>query len=41
MKFSLEITSKTDLSTLPGLKDVYVTMLPGTCLLHTSDAADE
>ena len=30
MKFSLEITSKTDLSVLPGLQDVYVTMLPGT-----------
>ena len=29
MKFSLEITMKTDLSTLPKVKDVYITMLPG------------
>jgi methylenetetrahydrofolate reductase (NADPH) len=29
MKFSLEITMKTDLSTLPEVKDVYITMLPG------------
>ena len=29
MNFSLEITMKTDLSTLPKVKDVYITMLPG------------
>ena len=29
MNFSLEISPKTDLDTLPTLKDVYVTMLPG------------
>ena len=29
MNFSLEIGPKTDLSTLPKVKDVYVTMLPG------------
>tara|TARA_B110001452_G_C15223372_1_gene424063 strand:+ start:1132 stop:1860 length:729 start_codon:yes stop_codon:yes gene_type:complete len=29
MHFSLEITMKTDLSTLPKVKDVYITMLPG------------
>ena len=29
MKFSLEISPKTDLDTLPSLKDVYITMLPG------------
>ena len=29
MKFSLEITMKTNLSTLPKVKDVYITMLPG------------
>ncbi len=29
MKFSLEITMKTDLSVLPKVKDVYITMLPG------------
>ena len=41
MKFSLEITSKTDLSTLPGLKDVYVTMLPGTDYREVAKKADE
>jgi len=29
MNFSLEITIKTDLSELPKVKDVYITMLPG------------
>ena len=29
MNFSLEITIKTDLSSLPKVKDVYITMLPG------------
>ncbi len=29
MNFSIEIGPKTDLSTLPELKDVYITMLPG------------
>ena len=29
MNFSLEISPKTDLDTLPSLKDVYITMLPG------------
>ena len=29
MNFSLEISPKTDLDTLPALKDVYITMLPG------------
>ena len=41
MKFSLEITSKTDLSILPGLKDVYVTMLPGTDYREVARKADE
>ena len=48
MNFSLEITMKTDLTDLPKVKDVYITMLPGNdfrevanCLLYTSDAADE
>ena len=52
MNFSLEISPKTDLDTLPAIKDVYITMLPGgdykdtadqanNCLLYTSDAADE
>ena len=29
MNFSIEIGPKTDLATLPELKDVYITMLPG------------
>jgi len=29
MNFSLEITMKTDLSELPKVKDIYITMLPG------------
>ena len=29
MNFSLEITMKTELSVLPKVKDVYITMLPG------------
>ncbi len=29
MNFSLEIGLKTDLATLPNIKDVYITMLPG------------
>ena len=32
MNFSLEITMKTDLSDLPKVKDVYITMLPGMTL---------
>ncbi len=39
MKFSLEIGPKTDLDTLPSLKDVYVTMLPGGDYKETSDQA--
>ena len=41
MKFSLEITSKTDLSVLPGLQDVYVTMLPGTDYKEVAKKADD
>ena len=41
MNFSLEITSKTELSVLPGLKDVYVTMLPGTDYREVARKADE
>ena len=41
MKFSLEITSKTELSVLPGLKDVYITMLPGTDYREVANKADE
>ena len=39
MNFSLEIGPKTDLDTLPALKDVYVTMLPGGDYKDTSEQA--
>ena len=39
MNFSLEIGPKTDLDTLPTLKDVYVTMLPGGDYKETSEQA--
>ena len=29
MNFSLEIGPKTDLDTLPNLKDIYISFLPG------------
>ena len=38
MNFSLEISPKTDLETLPSLKDVYITMLPGG---HYKDTAKQ
>ena len=39
MNFSLEIGPKTDLDTLPALKYVYVTMLPGGDYKETSEQA--
>ena len=39
MKFSLEIGPKTDLKTLPSVKDVYVTMLPGGDYKETAQQA--
>ena len=39
MKFSLEIGPKTDLETLPQLKDVYITMLPGGDYNETAEQA--
>ena len=39
MNFSLEISPKTELDTLPALKDVYVTMLPGGDYKDTADQA--
>ena len=29
MNFSLEIGPQTDLDTVPAVKDIYITMLPG------------
>ena len=41
MNFSLEITMKTDLSVLPKLKDVYITMLPGNDYKEVAKKAKE
>ena len=41
MNFSLEITMKTDLSELPKLKDVYITMLPGDDYKEVASKATE
>ncbi len=41
MNFSLEIGPKTDLDTLPALKDVYITMLPGGNYKDTAEQASK
>ena len=41
MNFSLEITLKTDLSELPKVKDVYITMLPGNDYRKVANKATE
>jgi len=41
MNFSLEITVKTDLSELPKVKDVYITMLPGNDYREIANKAVE
>jgi len=41
MKFSLEITMKTDLSELPKIKDIYITMLPGNDYKEVANKAAE
>ena len=41
MNFSLEITMKTDLSTVPKVKDVYITMLPGNDFREVANKATE
>ena len=41
MNFSLEITMKTDLSTLPKVKDVYITQLPGNDFREVARKAKE
>jgi len=41
MNFSLEITMKTDLSSLPKVKDVYITMLPGDDYRSVASKAKE
>ena len=41
MNFSIEITMKTDLSELPKVKDVYITMLPGNDYREVANKASE
>ena len=41
MKFSLEIGPGTDLETLPSVKDVYITLLPGGNYLETTKKAGD
>ena len=41
MNFSLEIGPQTDLETLPPVKDVYITMLPGGDYKETANKAVE
>ena len=41
MNFSLEVGPQTDLDTLPPVKDVYVTMLPGGDYKETTDQSAE
>ena len=41
MNFSLEIGPHTDLETLPPVKDVYVTMLPGGDYKDTADKSGD
>jgi len=41
MNFSIEITMKTDLSVLPKIKDVYITMLPGNDYRDVANKAIE
>ena len=41
MNFSIEITMKTDLSVLPKIKDVYITMLPGNDYREVAIKANE
>ena len=41
MNFSLEIGPQTDLKTLPTLKDIYITFLPGGDYKETASKADE
>jgi methylenetetrahydrofolate reductase (NADPH) len=40
MNFSIEISPSTDLDTLPALKDVYITLLPGGDFKETANQAE-
>ena len=41
MNFSIEIGPATELDTLPALRDVYITMLPGGDFKETADQAEK
>ena len=41
MNFSIEISPSTNLDTLPALKDVYITLLPGGDFKQTADQAEK
>ena len=41
MKFSLEITVKTDIRNIPKIKNVYITMLPGEDYKSVVNKVDE
>ena len=41
MNFSLEISPKTEVETVPPLSDVYITMLPGGDYKETANKAIE
>ena len=41
MNFSIEISPSTDLNTLPAIKDVYITLLPGGDFKDTADQAEK
>ena len=41
MNFSLEIGPQTDLDTVPAVKDIYITMLPGGDYKETAQQAVE
>ena len=41
MNFSLEIGPHTDLETLPSLKEVYITLLPGGDYVETAQKAGD
>ncbi len=41
MNFSIEISPKTDLDTLPKVKDVYITLLPGGDYAETAQKAGD
>ena len=41
MNFSLEIGPHNDIDTLPKIKDIYITLLPGGDFKETADKAEE